>query len=195
LLANWSIGAEWRDWFVTGNRVELLERRDGEALAAAVDATLDQRAGQRERQLSARLLAPFVGAFDDPVGQAMFDVGQLSALLRRMLEIHYPRILRHDDRLRSLVGGDEGVLTRERVRQLRDDGVSVVAIPALGRERLGRLEAYWQSLPAALREFGQHAPELDVGAEQIDRLVQLGRSAAGGADPTPVESPETADGG
>jgi hypothetical protein len=186
LLANWDTGAEWRDWFVTGNRVESLDQRNGEALAAAVGAMLDQRVEQRERRLTSSMLAPFAGAAEDAVGEAMFDVSQYSALLRRVLEIHYPRILRHDDRLRSLASGDGGVLTRERVRRMRDDGVSAVSIPVLGRERLERLRDYWQGLPVALREFGQHAPELDFGAELLDRLIQLGRSAPAGDDGAPT---------
>ena len=178
LLANWDSGAEWRDWFVTGNRVDWLERLDSDQLAAAVDATLDQRVSQRERRLIARLLAPFADADDDPISQAMAEVSEQSALLRRVLEIHYPRVLRHDDTLRGLIGGEDGILTRERVRQMRADGISAVSIPMLGRQRLASLRDYWQSLSLALRESGQHAPELDFGAEQLDRLLQISRYPA-----------------
>jgi len=175
LAANWDRGAEWRDWFVTGDRVALLDQEDGETLALAVQAHLGALTSRRERQLSGRLLSTLASAQSDALTAAMADIVEHSALLRRILEIHYPRILRHEDGLRALLVGDSGLLTRDRVRQLRDAGVPMAQVPTLGQERLSRLRALWLSQPLAMREFGQSAPELDYGLEQLETLIRVSR--------------------
>ncbi|MCC5864013.1 MAG: hypothetical protein JJU31_02735 [Wenzhouxiangella sp.] len=173
--ANWDRGAEWRDWFVTGDRVETLVQRDGDALTARVEAELASLASRRERQLAGRLLNPILPSADDALSLAMAEVVEFTTLIRRVLEIHYPRLLRHDDQLRSLVSGDAGLLGRDRVRHLRDQGVSMARLPAIGQQRLEQLREIWLSLPAELRESGQLAPELDYGLEQLEQLIVLSR--------------------
>ncbi len=175
LLANWDRGAEWRDWFVTGDRVEVLEQRDGNELALAVEAEMASLASRRERQLAGRLLNPMLPSANDPVGLAMADITEYSALLRRMLELHYPRVLRHDDRIRGLVSGEAGIINRDRIRQFRDAGQPMLQVPVIGRERLDRLREMWLELPVELRESGQLAPELDHAMELLDELKALGR--------------------
>ncbi|MFU8832714.1 MAG: hypothetical protein ACNA7J_11255, partial [Wenzhouxiangella sp.] len=175
LATNWDRGAEWRDWFVTGDRVELLEQEDGETLALAVQAQLDALSSRRERQLSGRMLSTLASTEDDALTAAMREIVEYTALTRRTLEIHYPRVLRHEDNLRALLVGDSGLLTRDRVRQLRDAGVPMAQVPALGRERLVRLRASWLSLPLVLRESGHAAPELDYGLEQLQTLLRVSR--------------------
>ncbi len=176
LLANWDRGAEWRDWFITGgDRVETLEQHDGEALALAVESELSGLASRRERQLAGRLLSPMLPNGTDPVAMAMADIVEYTALLRRTLELHYPRVLRHDDRIRGLVNGDAGIVNRDRIRQFRDAGQPMSQVPVIGRERLDRLREAWMALPVELRESGQIAPELDHGRELLDDLKALGR--------------------
>jgi hypothetical protein len=182
LIANWDRGAEWRDWFVTGGRVESLSANDGQALASAVQARLAELSSRRERQLAGRLLSPLTGSQTDPVMTAMAEVAENSALLRRVLEIHYPRVIRHHDSIRASVVGESGLLTRDRVRQLRDSGVPMIQVPTLGAERLTRLSELWQQLPVNLRESGQTAPELEYGLEQLESLIWISRAWPGGGE-------------
>ncbi len=188
LTANWDRGAEWRDWFVTGGRVELLERSEPEAMNQAVAAQLASLASRRERQLAARLLSPLSGDSPDPLTMAMAEVSELNALLRRHLELHYPRLLRHHDPLRSLLTGESGLLSRDRVRQMRDGGIPMSQVPSMGRERLERFRELWLSYPTALRETGHLAPELDYGLEQLAALIALSRLPPA-ADAEPPAAP------
>ncbi len=175
LLANWDRGAEWRDWFVTGDRVERLESLDGAALEVAVQARLSALSARRERQLAAPLTSPVRADGADPLALAMARVADSTAMLRRLLEIHYPRLIRHHDPVRAMLAGEAGLLNRERVRALRDEGVSMIHAPRIGRERAQALREKWMELPADLREHGQRAPEVDFAFERLQALIRLSR--------------------
>lgn len=170
LVANWNRGAEWRDWFVTGQRVTEIEAADPATIEVAVQAELAALAARRERQLTAPLINPPRSGDSDPLVQAMARVSDTAALLRRVLELHYPRIIRQYAPVRTLVAGESGLMSRDRVRLMRDEGVPAIRMPGLGRERLDRLRAVWLDLPVALREQGQRAPELDFSLERLAEL-------------------------
>lgn len=174
LLANWDRGAEWRDWFLTGGRVEALETASDDAMRTIVQAELAALSARRERHLTAPLINPARAGDADPLALAMAQVADTAALLRRVLELHYPRIIRQYSPVRSLLMGEAGLITRDRVRYLRDSGVSARLIPRLGLERVEQLQHTWAGLPAVLREQGQRAPELDFS---LSRLSSLGRQA------------------
>jgi hypothetical protein len=186
LSANWDRGSEWRDWFVTGRQLESLVEQDdeSEALAMVVRAHLSELITRRERQLSASLLNPPGPETTDPLTRAMTEVSDNTTLLRRVIELHYPRLLRHHDDIRSALSGDGGLLTRERVRQMRDAGAPMASIPLQGRERMERLREHWLALPTTLRESGHPSPEFDYGQEKLELLKWLNRSW-----PAPFESP------
>lgn len=170
LGANWERGSEWRDWFITGDRVEILETPRPALLQARVQAELEALVSRRERRMAARLLA---ADDQDILAQNLAVVADLSALLRRVLEIHYPRLLRHDAELRSALVGSRGLLSREQVRRFRDSGRPMAELAAEGRERLLALQEYWERLPEALREQGQRAPELDHALGQVAQLRKI----------------------
>ncbi|QOC22986.1 hypothetical protein IC757_02150 [Wenzhouxiangella sp. AB-CW3] len=185
LVANWDRGAEWRDWFVTGERVERLEQVDDDALEVRVQARLTALSARRERELSAPLTAPVRAEESDPLALAMARVADSTAMLRRLLEIHYPRLIRHHQPLRAKLTGDAGLINRDRVRSLRDGGIGMLQVPGIGKQRLADLREEWMTLPAGLREQGQQAPEMDVGLERLDALIRLSRY-----DAADVEQPE-----
>lgn len=175
LVANWDRGAEWRDWFVTGDRIEVLEEADDEALEIVVQARLAALQARRERRLASPLIRPARVEETDPLARAMSDVSDTAAMLRRLLEIHYPRVIRHHDDIRGLVAGGESLITRDRVRALRDAGIGMLRVPGIGLERLEQLRAHWLKLPIVLREQGQRAPEVDYGLERLEQLMRLSR--------------------
>jgi len=178
ILANWDQGAEWRDWFVTQGRVVKDVISDGVELAVEVDAELDRLARQRDRELSRRLLSRLNPAQDEPdaLAVAMSEVAENTALMRRVLEIHYPRVIRQDPFVRGLLAGEGGLLNRDRVRQLSDTELVFDEVVSLGQERLERLRERWLELPVELRESGQVSPELDFAAERLAELRRLSRS-------------------
>ena len=183
LLANWDRGAEWRDWFVTGDRVEQFEVSDGIELEVAVQAELAALAARRERQLAAPLTTPVRADDADPIALAMVRVADSTAMLRRLMEIHYPRIIRHHDPIRGMFSGEAGLITRDRVRLLREEGIPMVQVPGVGLERSGQLREMWLLLPAGLRENGQWAPEVDYGFERMERLLRVSRYQPGVTEP------------
>lgn len=172
LIANWDQGAEWRDWFVTGQRVAHIETADAADMETAVQAELAELVAQRERQLVAPLINPPRMGDSDPVVMAMARAADSAALLRRVLELHYPRIIRQHAPVRALLAGEAGLITRDRVRLLRDSGVSASRMPELGLERVDRFTSAWRALPTSLRELGQRAPEVDYSLERLDDLHQ-----------------------
>jgi len=178
LLANWDQGAEWRDWFVTGDRVDTVEMRDGSTLAVEVEAQMKRLTAQRERALSTRMLSRLSPAQVDPdaLTSAMSAVAENSAMLRRVLEIHYPRIIRQDESIRAYVTGEEALLNQDRVRQLADSDIVLRQAAGIGQARLDRLRERWLDFPVELRESGQVSPELDFAAERLANLRRLSRN-------------------
>lgn len=170
MLANWDSGAEWRDWFVTERRVARIESADPGDMELAVQAELADIVGQRERQLLAPLINPPRAGDEDPLVTAMARVADSAALLRRVLELHYPRIIRQHAPVRALLTGEQGLITRDRVRLLRDAGTAASRMPELGLERAERLLNTWLELPEALREQGQRPPEVDYSLERLSAL-------------------------
>ncbi len=171
LLANWDRGAEWRDWFVTGNQLEALIEPDPDLLLETVADRLQSLAQQRERQIIARLLiqASSNGS-SDPLAGAMQTVSEWVTLLRATTELHYPGVARHDPVVRAALRGEDGLVHRDRIRPLRDRQVPMRDVAAQGREKVEMLLDYWRALPAPLRERGQPSPELDFGLDQLEAL-------------------------
>jgi hypothetical protein len=170
LAANWGAGAEWRDWFVTGRRVERLEAVDGSALETEVQARLAALSARRERQLSAPLINPARAGESESLALAMARASDSAALIRRSLELHYPRIIRQHAAVRAMLAGEAGLVTRDRVRLMRESGVPVARMPQLGLDRVDQLTRAWLALPEALREQGQRAPEVDYALERLAAL-------------------------
>ncbi|MGY6631218.1 MAG: hypothetical protein ACXIUL_09450 [Wenzhouxiangella sp.] len=171
LLANWERGAEWRDWFITGSQLETLITPDPEQWLDEVAGSLQTLAQRRERQIIARLLiqASSNGS-EDPLAAAMQSVSEWLTLLRATVELHYPGVARHDPLVRAALRGDEGLVHRDRLRQLRDQQVPMRQMALQGQEQVSTLLDYWRSLPSVLRERGQPSPELDFGLEQLEAL-------------------------
>lgn len=182
LSANWDRGAEWRDWFLTDERVEIIEGPRPDMLQARVLAEMESLKTRRERRIAAGLLS---SVNQDPLAQAMAAVSDTSFLLRRMLEIHYPRLLRHDARVRAAVMGVGGLLGRDQVRQFRDAGEPLTDLANDGGTRLLALQLIWEQLPDSLREQGQAAPETDVALKQLIELQSLTRSSAPAVESSP----------
>ena len=175
LQANWSDREEWRDWFLSPGRVELLEMPRPAPLQARVQAELESLVVRRERALAANLLR---NNSEDPLAAAMAAVVDTSALLRRVLELHYPRLIRHDGEIRALLTGTETLLGRESVRLLREQARSMAELPEYGLAYLSSLQELWQRLPASLREQGQPSPESEHALVLLQALREITLPAA-----------------
>lgn len=173
LALNWDRGAEWRDWFLSSDRVEVRTRADGGDLMTSVSVHLSELAGRQERVLGQRLLRQPANAESDPLTGAMSSISDNAAFMRRVAELLYPVQIRHDPQLRGALAGERGLLNRDRMRTLQSGGLPVRQVPQVAISRLEALRQHWQSLPAELREGGQPAPELVTGIERLRNLERL----------------------
>ncbi len=183
LQANWASGAEWRDWFLSGDRVEMLDTPRPALLRARLEGELDSLVTRRERAVTARLLS---GREDDGLAVAMAAVADGNALLRRVLELHYPRLVRHEADLRRQVAGSAGLLTRDQVRRRRDDARLMRGLADDGLEQLSVLQARWDQVPASVREQGQPSPEAEHARRLLLALSRLTRPVAAAAESSPA---------
>lgn len=186
MATNWDRGAEWRDWFLSEGRVEVLTRADGNDLMASVSLHLAELAGRQERILSHRMLRQPANSESDPLTGAMSALTDNVAFMRRVAELLYPVQLRHDPELRGALSGEIGLLSRDRLRTLQAGGLTLREVPEIAISRLDALRQHWLSLPAAMRDNGQPAPELVTGIERLRTLERL-RPPAGDFGPQPQE--------
>ncbi len=182
LQANWTTGAEWRDWFLTNDRVEVLESPRPALLRARVQAELEALVSRRERALTARLLAT---GDDDPLSATLARLGDDRDLLRRVMELHYPRLIRHDTQLRSLTTGSAGLIGRDQVRRRRDEGRLMQGLADEGLERLADFHELWRQVPVAVRELGQPSPEAEHARRLLLALGRITRPESAAAEVSP----------
>ncbi len=167
LAANWEQGAEWRDWFITPDRTEVLEAPGATALQVRVQNALDELSMRRERSVADRLLGEPEA---DALAVALAAVVDSRILIRRMVEIHYPRLHRHDQMIRSSLTGMNGLVGREQIRRFIEIGRSLSMLAEDGLAQLARLKSEWEDLPVVLREQGQPSPEAEHAARVLSRL-------------------------
>jgi hypothetical protein len=176
LAANWEQGAEWRDWFITPDRTEVLEAPGATALQVRVQSAMDELSMRRERLVASRLLGDPEA---DPLSAALAVVSDSRILIRRLIEIHYPRLHRHDQTIRSLLTGTEGLIGREQIRRFAERGRPLSMLADEGRSHLARLRSEWETLPGLIREQGQISPEAVHATRLLSRLRSLSSTTAG----------------
>jgi hypothetical protein len=184
LTANWTAGEGWQAQLAAEAAEPLAAMESGD-LTETIALRLDELVSRRERQLAARLTSPLDLDDRDELTQIMADVAETGALLRRVLEIHYPRLIRHDPVLRSALVGEQALLNRDRVRLIRDRAELMATVPTTGQERLTSAQTHWRSLPAALREHGHTPPELDRALAQLRALLRASASVSGADSAAP----------
>ncbi len=157
------LSANWETWqlallddeqvtihHATGDRAIYLEaERHRRALIDRRERTLATQMSSLETQASNRQLVA-----------AMLEVDAISRLMRRILELHYGWVLNRDDLLRSLVAGEESLLSRDDIRMARDQGIQIESLIARGHQRLDQFEQQWERYPDSLTQSGQVPAEL-----------------------------------
>ncbi len=170
LSAHWEEGAEWRDWFITDDRTEILESPRPASLQLRVQAALEALAARRERSIAQRLFSDVVS---DDLSTTFAAVEDSRTLIRRVLEIHYPLLVRHDQTFRSLLTGTDALMGREQVIRFRDSDRSLGELVDAGSSALAGLRSFWEMLPETLREQGQSSPEAEHALRLLTRLSSL----------------------
>jgi hypothetical protein len=177
LNANWEQGAEWRDWFITPDRTEVLEAPGATALQVRVQSAMDELSMRRERSVASRLLGEPEA---DPLAAALAVVADSRIVMRKMIELHYPRLHRHHQTIRSLSTGIGGLTGREQIRRFAESERSLSMLAEDGRTQLARLRTEWERLPVLIREQGQVSPEAVHASRLLSRLRSLSSTNAAG---------------
>ncbi|MEE8495190.1 MAG: hypothetical protein V3S21_01820, partial [Xanthomonadales bacterium] len=108
IASNWSRGAEWRDWFVTGLGVTPIEYRQDERISARINQHLKVLYQAEQTMLySALLRRPSRNGLDRSVslyGQ-MTEVDIAKSLVRFHMSLFYPDLLLDSDQIRGFLAG------------------------------------------------------------------------------------------
>lgn len=192
MLSNWSRGAEWRDWFVTGIGVEPLAFSPDAALHDRLEAHLRMLYQAGQQAVYGELLRPpeRTPATASALPELLADVTTYKSLMRALLVLFYPETMLDSDGIRALTEGQNGLLDEIQVRRFRSANVPVSAIQEAGIERLQRFQALWKAQPEAVLRSGS----VNVAvAHAMARLGSLNRAhfapPAGGASAQPGELP------
>ena len=154
---NWESGAEWRDWFITGTGVEQILERDGAHLIDPVNTHLQQLHQRSEYSVYTALVNQplrFAGESDQSLARQVGDVSSAKSLVRAVISLFASDTLQFNDKIRSALEGNRGLLDNRNIRRLRDSGTPVSQINAIALARLQEFQQAWNREPEAMRRAG-----------------------------------------
>ena len=175
LQNNWNRGAEWRDWFVTGIGVSVLEVPPVPEIMNRLDQHLQSLYQAEQAEIYQRLLLPNarnsvgdnVSLFDE-----MSDVSTTKALLRLQMVLFYPDALLSSDAIRGAITGDVGLLEGRTLRRFREDNVALTSVNQFALNRLRQLQAAWSEQPEAVRRNVSLPASLMHAQTRLDSLYK-----------------------
>ncbi len=172
---NWQTGAEWRDWFVTGNGVETLAESDGEELTDRINSHLRELyRGQESAVYGSLLSQPLRLGGDDSLSLAeqLTAVNVAKARLKAFMHLFYPNAMMFDDAIRGAFEGQRGLLDFRGLRRLRDATTPIREIATIGQARSQYLEQHWTQEPETLRRTGSVSAIVGLAYLQLSDLHQ-----------------------
>jgi hypothetical protein len=175
LSLNWSRGAEWRDWFVTGLGITRFEFEADETIDDRLERHLEALyKGEQSVLYRALLRLPSRGGVDDPTSlyEETSAVSTAKALVRSQLSLFYPDYLIDSDQARSFLQGSQSLIDESVLRRFRDSDIAIESINETGISRLDAFQSFWDRQPASVRDDG--SASLSV-ANAIGRLNALYR--------------------
>lgn len=202
---NWETGAEWRDWFITGARVEQILRTDGANLIDPVNTHLQQLHQQSESLVYTALVSQplrFSGESKLSLAEQVSDVSSAKSLIRAVISLFASDTLQFNDTIRAGLEGNSGLLDNRTLRRLRDSGTPASQISSISQARLLEFQRAWNREPEPMRRSGiiskpvlmaylqlldlrqRYFSTLQAAPEQLDSITP------GDADPVPSVSPE-----
>jgi hypothetical protein len=170
IAANWSRGAQWRDWFVTGLGVEPLSIEADEGISDRIDRHLQSLYQAEQSTLYNALLRPPTRAGGSKLNELQEDLTARKALVRAYMQLFYPRHMIDSDDIRGSLEGRGSLLDLNMLRRFREEGVAVSSINAAGIARMERLETVWNRQPEVERRSGSVAVSV---AHAVTRLNDL----------------------
>ena len=172
--ANWSKGAEWRDWFVTGLGVTPHTYAADEMIGERVNQHLRALYQAEQSMLYTALLRPQSRSMGSDAVESLLDLQEeltgRKALVRSYLNLFYPDAMIDSDDIRGSLEGYDSLLDTAVLRRFREAGVAVAAINESGLARIEQLQSDWNLQPEAVRRSGSVASGV---AHAIIRLNAL----------------------
>lgn len=171
--ANWSRGAEWRDWFVTGLGVTPHEYPVDEGIYDRVNQHLQSLYQAEQSALYTALLKPQSRGWRSDRNSLMTLQEELTArkaLIRSYINLFYPGFMIDSDRIRGSLEGYSSLLDTAVLRRFHDSNVAVASINETGLARLEKFQSNWSRQPDVVRRSGSIAASV---AHAIIRLNAL----------------------
>jgi hypothetical protein len=160
ILANWSRGAEWRDWFVTGIGVKPLDFDPDRGLRDRLARHLRALYQAEQQAVYSGLLRPpphSTSPSGIPLHDLLVEVTTYKTLLRALVILLYPQTMLDSDEIRAMLQGQIGLLDESVIRRFRSNNVPVGAIHDAGIARVQRFQAIWSRQPQAVVRSGSVA--------------------------------------
>ena len=171
--ANWSQGAEWRDWFVTGLGVTPYEFEADQGIADRVNQHLQALYQAEQSVLYASLLKPPSRGWRRNT-ETLFDLQEelsvRKALVRSYINLFYPGFMIDSDDIRGSLEGYDSLLDTAVFNRFREANVAVASINETGLSRLETFQTDWFRQSEAVRRTGSLATGV---AHAIIRLNTL----------------------
>ena len=175
LTSNWSRGAEWRDWFVTGLGVTPIEYRKDERISARINQRLKVLYQAEQAALySALLRRPARNSSDTFVSlyDPMKDVDTAKTLVRFHMSLFYPDFLLDSDEIRGFLEGNSALVDGLMLRRFRENNVPVESINEIALSRLQEFTTVWIHQSKPVRSSGSVALSMAHAITRLNALYQ-----------------------
>ncbi|MCH7506706.1 MAG: hypothetical protein IID60_05345 [Proteobacteria bacterium] len=175
ITTNWSRGAEWRDWFVTGLGVTPIEYPNDEGISARIDQHLKVLYQAEQAMLYNALLRrpsrirldPTVSLYDQ-----MIDVDTAKTLVRFYMSLFYPDLLMDSDEIRGFLEGTGALVDGPMLRRFRENNVPVESINDIAVSRLAQFTTLWIHQSKSVRRSGSVALSVAHAITRLNALYQ-----------------------
>jgi hypothetical protein len=175
ITSNWSRGAEWRDWFVTGLGVTPIEYPDDEGVPARISEHLEVLYQAEQAMLySALLRRPSRSRLDPSVSlyDQVTDVDRAKTLVRFHMSLFYLDLLLDSDEIRGFLEGNGALVDGPMLRRFRENNVPVESINDIAVARLAQFTTLWIHQSKSLRSSGSVALSVAHAITRLNALYQ-----------------------
>ena len=175
LNLNWSRGAEWRDWFVTGLGITRFEFVADETLIDRLDQHLQTIYQAEQSALYLALLRPpSRGGGDDPMSlfEEMSAVTTAKELVRSQFSLFYPDFMTDSDAVRSYLQGSQSLIDESVLRRFRESDVAIESINDTGMSRFEAFHSFWDRQPETIRNSGSSSLSVVLAIARLNALYR-----------------------
>jgi len=175
ITSNWSRGAEWRDWFVTGLGVTPIEYRKDEGIATRINQHLKVLYQAEQAMLYRALLRrPSRNDLNPSASlyEQMNDLDTAKTLVRYHMSLFYPDLLMDSDEIRGFLEGTRALVDGPVLRRFRESNVPVESINDIAVSRLADFNVQWDQQSKPVRRTGSVALSVAHAITRLNALYQ-----------------------